>query len=223
LFHFKLQINFGGFPQLQGNFGNGLMGVPYIDKVLLQEEWNQERPTLEYTWGRIEEDFAKAATLLPDRYTGIDLGRATSGAAKSMLAKTYLYQEKWQDAYNTAKEVINSNRYYLIGEDGHNEPKVITRTGRTGEFQATVSGYKWIWQPEANNCDESIFDVQHFMDGGNSFLTQEGNIIPRYYGPRQVFAMAWDNQTKKWAETPTEYFWGFILPPVIMLRLLIML
>lgn len=212
LFHFKLQINFGGFPQLQSAFGNGLMGVPYIDKVLLQEEWNQERPTLEYTWGQIEEDFAKAATLLPDRYTGIDLGRATSGAAKSMLAKTYLYQEKWQDAYNTAKEVINSNRYYLIGEDGHNEPKIITRTSRNGEFQATVSGYKWIWQPEANNCDESIFDVQHFMDGGNSFLTQEGNIIPRYYGPRQVFAMAWDNVTKKWIETPTEYFWGFILP-----------
>lgn len=212
LFHFKLQINFGGFPQLQSTFNNGLKGIPYVDHVLLQEEWNQERPTLDDTWSKIEEDFTNAAALLPASYTENDLGRATSGAAKAMLAKTYLYQEKWQLAYETAKEVINSGTYYLIGEDGHNEPLTITRKGKDGEFQAIVPGYKWIWQPEANNCAESIFDVQHYMDGGNSFLTEEGNILPRYYGPRRVWAMAWSISTKTWTESSSEYFWGFILP-----------
>lgn len=210
LFHFKLQINFGGFPQLQGTFNNQLKGVPFIDHVLLTEEWNQERPTLEYTWERIENDFATAATLLPASYDANNIGRATSNAAKAMLAKTYLYQEKWDKAYSTAKEVINSGVYKLMGENG--EKFTITRIGKNGEFQAEVPGYKWIWQPEANNCEESVFDVQHFMDGDGAFGTQEGNILPRYYGPRGVKTFTYDPATKTTKEVTTEHFWGFILP-----------
>jgi len=212
LFHFKLQINFGGYPQLQSKFNNELKGVPYIDHILLAEEWTLERPTLDYTWGKIEADFAEAANLLPASYAGNDIGRATSGAAKAMLAKTFLYQEKWQQAYDLAKEIINSGTYYLIGEDGQQKEYTVTRLGGAGEFQTTFTGYKWIWQPEANNCAESIFDVQHFQDGGTSFDTQEGNLLARYYGPRRVFAMNYIATTKTYEELSTEYFWGFILP-----------
>jgi hypothetical protein len=212
LFHFKLQINFGGFPQLQGAFNNELLGVPYADHVLLKDEWEMERPSLDYTWGKIEADFAEAATLLPATYTGNDIGRATAGAAKSMLAKTYLYQEKWPQAYDAAKEVINSGTYYLIGEDGHNEPLFITRLGKDGEFTVNVPGYKWIWQPEANNCAESIFDIQHYTDGLDNFSTAEGNLVVRYYGPRRIFTKRFDKTTNQVVETSTEYFWGFILP-----------
>ena len=34
LFHFKLQVIFGGFPQLQAIFNGQLKGVPFIDHVL---------------------------------------------------------------------------------------------------------------------------------------------------------------------------------------------
>ena len=90
------------------------------------EEWKQKRPDLNYTWERIEQDFMKASELLPLRselYTNPDnVGRATRGAAQAMLAKTFLYQEKWQQAYETAKTVIESGEYYLEGETGHNGP-----------------------------------------------------------------------------------------------------
>ena len=210
LFHFKLQINYGGYPQLQSTFDNQLLGVPFIDHVLLPEEWQQERPELDYTWSKIEEDFTNAATLLPERseYAAEDLGRATKGAALSMLAKTYLYQEKWQQAYETAKEVIESGEYWLEGDDDHTGPYTITRTSKDGDVDVEVSGYKWIWQPEANNCGESIFDVQHWQQGSTRFPQgQEGNLVPRYYGPRAVWAYNTDDEL-----VATEYFWGFILP-----------
>jgi len=211
--HFILQVTFGGEPQLQKYFNNQLKGVPFIDHVLLQEEWNATRPELSYTWGKIEEDFITASSLLPVAHDAANIGRATQGAAKAMLAKTYLYQEKWNEAYNTAKEVINSGTYWLMGETGHDGPFTITRLGKNGEFQAQVSGYKYIWQPESNNCPESIFDVQHRQTGASTFPEgQEGNLIPQYYGVRAVQAWRYDAINKVDVLEVQEYFWGFMLP-----------
>jgi starch-binding outer membrane protein, SusD/RagB family len=212
LFHFKLQINYGGYPQIQSSFGGQLKGVPFVDRVLKKEEWNQTRPELTETWSKIEADFARAAELLPlkDQVGTSDIGRATKGAAQAMLAKTYLYQEKWQQAYETAKVVIESGKYRLIGDDGETYP--ITRSSKNGNVTVQVPGYKWMWQPEANNNDESIFDVQHQQDGSSVFPEgQEGNLLPRYYGVRAV--MAWSvTSSKDTVFGSVENFWGFILP-----------
>jgi hypothetical protein len=217
LFHFKLQITFGGFPQLQATFNGQLKGVPFIDHVLSPEEWKQERPDLNYTWERIGQDFVNASEWLPLRselYTSSDnIGRATRGAAQSMLAKTYLYQEKWQQAYETAKTAIESGEYYLEGETGHNGPYTITRLTKEGEVSVQVPGYKWIWQPEANNCMESIFDVQHYQSGSVTFPEgQEGSMVPQCYGPRAVLVYQYDTELRKDFPGPKEIFWGFILP-----------
>jgi hypothetical protein len=216
LYHFKLMINYGGFPQLQAQFGGQLKGIPYIDEIVPQSEWFQERPALEETWTRIEEDFAAAAELLPvkSEYSSSNTGRATKGAALAMLAKTYLYQEKWKLAYETAKEVVNSNEYYLMGEDAMPGPFTVTRSFKTGEAPVQISGYKYIWQPEANNCPESILDVNHHMDANaNEFPNnQEGNLVPQYYGVRAVLAYYYDPAIKDTAYGSIQVFWGFILP-----------
>jgi len=214
-YHFYLQVFYGGEPQLQGAFNNQLKGVPYVDHILLQEEWYKvERPELSYTWGRIEEDLKKAAELLPVNYDASNVGRATQGAAKAMLAKTFLYQEKWEDAYQTAKEVINSGNYWLIGETGHNEPLIVTRLGKNGEFTTQMSPYKWIWQPEANNCAESVFDIQHTQVGSNVGWPDNipGNLVAQYYGPRAMMVWQIDPATKAEQLTRISPFWGFILP-----------
>ena len=217
LFHFKLQITFGGFPQLQTAFNGQLKGVPFVDHVLSTEEWKQERPELNYTWEKIEQDFKKASELLPLRSelyaSPDDIGRATRGAAQAMLAKACLYQEKWTQAYETAKTVIESGEYYLEGETGHNGPYSITRMAKEGEVTVQVPGYKWIWQPEANNCMESVFDVQHYQSGSEVFPEgQEGSLVPQYYGPRAVLIYKYDEEQKKDIIGPKEIFWGFILP-----------
>ena len=62
----------------------------------------------------IEPDLLAAIGALPASYAGADVGRATSGAAASLLAKVYLYQEKWDSSLAFSNLVINSGQYSLM-------------------------------------------------------------------------------------------------------------
>ncbi|HET7456887.1 MAG TPA: RagB/SusD family nutrient uptake outer membrane protein [Gemmatimonadaceae bacterium] len=61
----------------------------------------------------IVSDLQAAAASLPESYSGTDIGRATSGAAKSLLAKVYLEQKDYNNAAKLAGEVMNSGVYHL--------------------------------------------------------------------------------------------------------------
>ena len=61
----------------------------------------------------IESDLQAAAASLPASYSGADVGRATSGAALSLLAKVYLYLGDWNNAAKYAGQVITSGKYSL--------------------------------------------------------------------------------------------------------------
>lgn len=54
---------------------------------------------------QIEKDCTEAAATLPVSWTGLDQGRATKGAALALLAKTYLFENKYALAASTAKTV----------------------------------------------------------------------------------------------------------------------
>ncbi|MEP2237768.1 MAG: RagB/SusD family nutrient uptake outer membrane protein [Maribacter sp.] len=58
-------------------------------------------------------DLEFAIANLPQSWEGTDLGRATWGAATSLLGKTYLYQENWSMAATQFKNVIDSGLYSL--------------------------------------------------------------------------------------------------------------
>lgn len=214
LFHFKLQTKYGGYPQLQGKFNNLLLGVPFIDHVLGSSEWAQTRPTLDETWTNIEEDFQAAADQLKNRddYSVDHRGRATKGAAQAMLAKTHLYQNEFQEAYDLIDALIATDQYRLMGEDG--ESFTVNRLTKEGEVPVSMPGYKWIWQPEANNCDESIFDVQHLADHTTLWPEgEEGSLVVTYYRPRNV--MVYDDTG---ALVSQNIGWGFILPTTYFLE-----
>jgi starch-binding outer membrane protein, SusD/RagB family len=55
----------------------------------------------------IEADLDFAMQNLPPAFTGNDLGRATSGAARTLLAKAQLQQKKYQDVVTTLQPVLN--------------------------------------------------------------------------------------------------------------------
>jgi hypothetical protein len=61
----------------------------------------------------IMSDLQTAMTDLPASYSGADLGRATSGAATSLLAKAYLNQNDYTNAAKYAGQVMSSGRYSL--------------------------------------------------------------------------------------------------------------
>ena len=71
-------------------------GVPLVDKVLSPSEYNQPRAEASVIWTLIEKDLTEAIVDLPLRsqYSLADLGRITQGAARALLAKSYLFQQK---------------------------------------------------------------------------------------------------------------------------------
>ncbi len=62
---------------------------------------------------QIETDCTEAATALPDVWSGNDLGRVTKGAALALLAKTYLFEKKYEMAAASADQVEGLGIYSL--------------------------------------------------------------------------------------------------------------
>lgn len=90
-------------------------GMPIVDHKLAQDEQAPERSSLALTYEFIRKDLEFAIPLLPEKsVAGKEwYGRATHGAAKAYLAKVYLYQKNWSEAYRLTSEIINSNEYNL--------------------------------------------------------------------------------------------------------------
>ncbi|UFH54407.1 RagB/SusD family nutrient uptake outer membrane protein [Spirosoma sp. KNUC1025] len=65
-------------------------------------------------YAAIEKDLTDAAAGLPASYTGNDVGRATSGAAKGLLGKVYVTAKKYDLAVSTLKELVNGTTYQLL-------------------------------------------------------------------------------------------------------------
>ena len=80
----------------------------------------------------------EAIESLPNKslYPNIELGRATKGAAKTLLAKVSMYQEKWDNVLALTNEVIDSGEYSLS------------------------ANYEDIWKEIGENNEESIFEIQ---------------------------------------------------------------
>lgn len=119
--------------------------------------------TADEIYDQIIQDAQQAASLLPLK-SAQEPGRATSGAAKTLLANAYIQQQKWGEAETVLLEVVNSMEYALI-EDYAN-------------VFSTSTGNK-------NNI-ESVFEVQ-FLEGSAGL---NGNFIysflPRPISPAEI-------------------------------------
>ncbi|MBD2754310.1 RagB/SusD family nutrient uptake outer membrane protein [Spirosoma validum] len=65
-------------------------------------------------YASIEKDLTAAAAGLPATYTGNDIGRATSGAAKGLLGKVYVTEKKYDLAVTTLKDLVTGTTYQLL-------------------------------------------------------------------------------------------------------------
>lgn len=106
--------------------------------IPIQEIDLVERAPVDEVYAYIEQDLLDAIDALPLKsdYSSTDLGRATKGAAQGLLAKVYLYQERWQDAADMANNVITSNQYSLDPD------------------------YANIWRETGENGPGSLFEIQ---------------------------------------------------------------
>ena len=88
--------------------------VPVIvEEDVLANNFNKAKSPIEDVQAQAESDWLKAIELLPDAYTGDDVGRAMTGACYGFLTKLYVYQEKWDKAIAAGQHIINNATYKL--------------------------------------------------------------------------------------------------------------
>lgn len=136
LWYFDLVRCFGGVPVVVSEID--INDTAEIDAVV----WT--RKTKAETYAQIQEDLLDAINRLPlkNQYAPSEMGRATKGAAQAILAKVYLYQENWQQAFDLTTEVMASGQYDLL------------------------ASYADVWRQVGENGSESIFEVQATLTNG---------------------------------------------------------
>jgi hypothetical protein len=142
--------------------------VPLVlHKGLNDEGESLTRAAIDDVYKQIEQDLTDAANNLPhvNEYSGADKGRATWGAANTLLSKVYLVWGQTSPAYN------DTQREELYRKSIDRATEVIN----SGDY-ALEDDYAQNWSVENRNGKESIFATQHSVSqssdggGGNHLL-----------------------------------------------------
>lgn len=126
-----------------------------LNPLLNQDDIYVSKTSVANVYNQIETDLVDAKDDLPKRAIGSQVGHATRGAAWGLLAKTYLYQQKWALALEAADSVIALGQYQL-------QPV-----------------YKNNFIDSTQNNSESIFELQHM-----SRQAGLGNFMSQFFTPR---------------------------------------
>jgi len=109
------------------------------------DAFKSSKATVDQVYAAIVQDAQDAVASLPDGYTGNDVGRATKGAALTLLGDVYLTRKQYADAV-TALQQVTALGYSLLPD------------------------YADCFSPTAKNNAESVFEVQYdqSVEGENS-------------------------------------------------------
>ena len=144
-YYFELVKVFGSVPL----FGDQLVDVSNPEAV--------KRRPIGDVYAQIESDLIEAAAGLPE--VQAEKYRATKGAALGLLAKVYLFQEKWQLAADAAQDVIDLGIYELEENYGDNF-KINNEFGKESIFEISyvndISGGNW------NPSSQTSLSLQFF-------------------------------------------------------------
>ena len=111
--------------------------IPKIDfRIYQPSDANVPKSSEAEILDLIESDLVYGTTHLPPNWPAKYKGRLTSGAAKTLLSKVYMWRKKFPEALALAEEVINSGEYELI------------------------KPYWSIWKTENELSRESIYEIQ---------------------------------------------------------------
>ena len=129
--------------------------------------------TPEQAYAQVAKDLTEAIPDLQPQYTGIDVGRATRGAAYALLGKTYLQQKN----YAAAEEAFR----WLVTGDGK------------GYYDLT-DNYRDNFLVTTENNEESVFEIQ-FSDNpaertdddvNEDLVHNTGTSIAQFFAPPDV-------------------------------------
>ena len=139
--------------------------VPLVDHVLSPDEYYMERTDKSEVYALIIKDLEEAIPDLPlkSELATAERGRATKGAARFLLGKTYLFLKEWQKAADYFDEIIKSGIYDL-------EDNYVDIVSLEHEFGI-----------------ESIFEINYTMDAGDQWdYHHDGNVDIQLCGVRSL-------------------------------------
>jgi starch-binding outer membrane protein, SusD/RagB family len=146
LHYFNLVRLFGAVPLV-------LHDITSLDLSTLKADRN---PT-DSVYRQIIADLDSAA-LLPATYTGINVGRATSGTAHALLGKVYTTRQDWAKAKNELEKVITAGTGF---------------TGASGNYGYDLfTKFSDAFQPATKNGKEHIFSAQ-FNGTAGGFVSNQ--------------------------------------------------
>lgn len=121
--------------------------IIYADETVSKDNTNVTNT--EDVWPKIEADLQFAVDNLPDSW-GAEVGRANKWAAKAFLAKAYLFQKKYADAYTLLKDIIANGK-----------------TAKGDKYALNANLYA-NFNPAQKNSAESVFAAQTSVQDGSS-------------------------------------------------------
>lgn len=96
------------------NLGWQFGGMPLVDyEISLNQVYGVKRSTQQETFDFAENDFKLAIGLLPESWSGTNLGRITKYAAMGGLARLYVFEKKYSAARFYLKQIIDSQKYSM--------------------------------------------------------------------------------------------------------------
>jgi hypothetical protein len=87
--------------------------VPLVTKPLSISESDIPKSPKEEVLNYLLEQVDLAIEKLPEQWPSSESGRATKGAALALKARVLLYNERWEEAATTAKQIMDSGIYEL--------------------------------------------------------------------------------------------------------------
>lgn len=143
--------------------------IPLVISLEDAVEQASVRAPKEEVYNQIVQDLTDAINDLPVTHDAANLGRASKGAAQTLLAKVYLYLEKWDEAATLTDQVIASGVYRLIDD------------------------YWEMFRISHENSAESVFEIQAPYDPGDWDLTNIQHAEPQ--GPRGDYGWGFNAPT----------------------------
>jgi starch-binding outer membrane protein, SusD/RagB family len=143
LYHFHLVRHFGDVPLLTQKVSS------YDDAWKLNT-----RVPKEQVYEQIITDLNDAKGNLPLSYSGSDVGRATAGAARTLLAKVLMWNGRYKEAATELEAVYNSGQYALLEE------------------------YSSVFDINNENNEEIVFSVQYITGPYNLYHTLMYRFLP---------------------------------------------
>lgn len=130
-------------------------------------------------YAQIVKDAKEAATLLLNKLTQ-EKGRATIGAAKTLLGNVHIVLKQWTEAETALKEVVSSGQYSLLPD------------------------YASVFSPANKNHAESIFEVQ-YLQGNLGLQSSFGYVFaPNLTNLTPLVGFTFNNQSIGGWNIPTD-------------------